>query len=367
MVGPELFMWIYLLLPVAVISFLYSRRPKVTPRYSMLVSPAFVALAAVSVSRLGRWSRQRVDRGKVGWASLIAGSVGALALATASFADYNLYFDPSLRKPDFRGAVRYVCQNRAWDEAIVLVSGHMFPIFDYYCPESDRYLIPDDPVLRLDNQVRLDVVDHLQQVVEGKSAVWLLLWQDDVIDPQDIVAGLLLSQGRELPVPALFHDVRIRHIELSTDAHFAWESWLSFPVGAHWEGGIELLDARINKKWFRRGDPIQLTLYWRTDRRVERSYTVFVHVERDGERTQHDGWPANGARPTISWRPGEIIEDRHLIEIPYWLPAGVYPVSVGLYDHGATGAPRLPVIDADSVAMADHIVLGSIRLLPGVP
>jgi hypothetical protein len=42
--------------------------------------------------------------------------------------------------------------------------------------------------------------------------------------------------------------------------------------------------------------------------------------------------PQNGARPTWSWQPGEIITDEIALKIPADLPAGQYRLTAGLYD-----------------------------------
>ncbi|MBC7261500.1 MAG: hypothetical protein H5T63_05760, partial [Chloroflexi bacterium] len=276
--------------------------------------------------------------------------------------DYNLFFNPAMRRPDFRAAVSYIREHRAPDEAILLISGHMFPVFDYYCPGCARYPIPDDPLLRVDHMLTLQVIDQLQLIMAGKRGAWLLLWQDHVVDPQHIIANLLLSQGTELPVPA-FHGVAVRHFRLALDAEFVWRSDVSLPANFHWQGGITLREARVNALQFRHGDTLQLTLYWSTDKPIAESYIVFAHVAHGETHTQHDGIPANGTRPTNTWRPGEIIEDRHMIEIPYWLPPGEYELQLGFYRFTPEGLPRLPVVDERGNVVGSEVILSPVRVL----
>ena len=363
-VQPLSFLWLYLLLPVGLIAFLYSRKPRVSPRHSMLVSPPFLLLISTAIVAL--WSRGSIRRRELSalLAHCLAVGAACFVLATTSYADYSLFFAPGLRKPDFRGAVRCVCQECKTNEAIVLISGHMFPIFDYYCPGRERYPIPDDPVLRVDDMVSLNVMEKLQQITAGKAGVWLVLWQDNVVDPQHIVPDLLLRQGTEVLVPRSFYGIGLRHIQLSPGARFVWESAVRFPVNARWERGITLLEARVNKQAFHHGEDVQLTLYWRTDTAVPESYTVFAHVQHGEARTQHDGLPVSGARPTNTWRPGEVIEDRHLIEIPSWLPPGEYDLQVGLYNLAAEGLPRLGVIDEAGREIDTRVILGTLHVLP---
>lgn len=366
---PVSFIWLYLWLPAVAIAFLYARKPKMTPRYSMLVSPAFLLLIAATVAML--WRRgARASQPRSGlrhWlekALLLTGILaGAFLLGTAVRADQRIFFAPELRRADFRGAVGYVCQQASADEAIVLVAGHMFPIFDYYCPGHERYPIPDDPVLRVEHMVTLKVLDDLQRITASKSGVWLLLWQDDVIDPNRLVPNILLTQGDELPLPTSFHDVGLKHIRLRPEARFVWEESIVIPSGERWQRGIVLLEARLNRLEFRHGDTAQVTLFWRADAPIPESYTVFVHIQREEARTQHDGMPANNSRPTYTWRPGEVIEDRHMVEIPSWLPPGEYALMVGLYNPALPNAWRLSVLDEMGNEKNSFLTLASLRIL----
>jgi len=116
------------------------------------------------------------------------------------------------------------------------------------------------------------------------------------------------------------------------------------------------------------GGTVHLTLYWQAREPVTRRYKVFTHVlgsvynaERDGFLWgQQDNEPATGARPTSTWRAGEVIVDAYTIPLDGHAPAGQYTVEVGLYDPATL--ERLPVLDAHGQAVADHIVLDPITV-----
>ncbi len=98
------------------------------------------------------------------------------------------------------------------------------------------------------------------------------------------------------------------------------------------------------------GGTLSLTLRWQTSTPIETPYTVFVRL-LDAARNpvaQSDAVPDGGARPTMRWRPGETIEDRHLLVLPDDLAAGPYQLVVGLYD-SRTGE-RLFASDGQVVA-----------------
>ncbi len=77
-----------------------------------------------------------------------------------------------------------------------------------------------------------------------------------------------------------------------------------------------------------------LPLVWRAEAETATSYHVFVHlVDESGNiLAQADGVPANWARPTTGWLPGEYVVDTHALTIPADLPPGPLSIRVGLYD-----------------------------------
>jgi hypothetical protein len=101
----------------------------------------------------------------------------------------------------------------------------------------------------------------------------------------------------------------------------------------------------------RHGATVRLTLDWQGLRPMETDYTVFVHVvDQDGTIwAQRDSMPVDGERPTSSWQPGELIEDRYELMIDVDGPREGYAVEVGLYDQ-STGM-RVPLADGATVVI----------------
>ncbi len=77
-----------------------------------------------------------------------------------------------------------------------------------------------------------------------------------------------------------------------------------------------------------------ISLYWRADGFFPSSYRVFVHlVDASGQIiAQSDGEPANWARPTTGWLPGEYILDTHTLLLPDGSPPLPLTLRIGLYD-----------------------------------
>ncbi len=102
---------------------------------------------------------------------------------------------------------------------------------------------------------------------------------------------------------------------------------------------ITLLGFGLNQDHFVVGDTLAVTLYWQARVATQASYAVFLHLQDENDRllVQSDALPVNGTRPTTSWKPDEVIEDRHEIKLPNSLAPGKYKLIVGLYDPNTGG------------------------------
>ncbi len=101
------------------------------------------------------------------------------------------------------------------------------------------------------------------------------------------------------------------------------------PLGS-WENGIQLMGSSTAEN----NGNLDLILYWQTDRALDDSYKVYVHL-KDNETgdvvAQSDAIPRNWSYPTTDWQPGEIVRD--IISVPLaGVPQGSYEVVIGLYD-----------------------------------
>jgi hypothetical protein len=89
---------------------------------------------------------------------------------------------------------------------------------------------------------------------------------------------------------------------------------------------------------------LDLTLYWESDAPARSDYVVLVEIiGPSGARDAYkERAPVDGARPTTSWRTGEIIIDRYRLALSGQGHAGFYRVWVGMLDPDG-GMQRLPV------------------------
>ena len=128
--------------------------------------------------------------------------------------------------------------------------------------------------------------------------------------------------------------------------------WLYFgdvAVDLRFGPHIALMSATLPQAGkYQPGGVVELSLLWRADERLERSYTVALFIA-DAESGQpiaqgNDSAPQAGFAPTNEWQPGLPVWDNRAIGLPLDAKPGSYQIWVIVYDRdGATGEiQRLP-------------------------
>lgn len=112
----------------------------------------------------------------------------------------------------------------------------------------------------------------------------------------------------------------------------------------------------------RASDTLNVSLYWQSVAKIEKDYTIFVHlVDSQGNlRAQRDAPPRAGTYPTSVWDVGEVVRDEYTFALGD-LPVGEYYIRIGLYEYPSL--ERLSVGDREGNRIGDSIVLESVRLL----
>lgn len=99
-------------------------------------------------------------------------------------------------------------------------------------------------------------------------------------------------------------------------------------------GGLALVGAQLDAQRVRPGQTVTLRLTWRTESALTVDWTTFVQLigpmREDGPVwAQDDRYPAD--TPTSALWPGWVFTSEHRLTIPPDMPAGEYPIVIGLY------------------------------------
>jgi hypothetical protein len=199
-------------------------------------------------------------------------------------------------------------------------------------------------------------VDRIRQEMHPVGRVW--------VDGRPV----LEAYGRQSVESVIDYDVA--ELERAFDAAATPDVWLwalkdptpQHPVDARLGERVRLLGFDIASQ-VAPGDVLPLNLYWQAESPFDRDYSVFTHVEVEGEHIwgQSDGPPACGSLPTTAWPLGEVIVDGRALSIDPATPPGEYPLWAGLYDP-LTGE-RMRVSGADANARGDTVYLGTVRVV----
>ncbi|MGB8647057.1 MAG: glycosyltransferase family 39 protein [Anaerolineae bacterium] len=355
---------LYLVVPLALLLFLFYRNPKFNARYLMLASPGLMLLLGAGLASLWALLRARNKLGRVIVAVVLAAGAVTL-LGTAVYADDNAYFDPAFTKADFRGVAQYIASNAGNDEAVVLTSGHLFPAFDYYYPSANlpELRLPDDPTLNTDHVLGYPTADALNRGLAGKRGVWLVQWQDEVVDPNGVVPLLLSSRGTEQKVDASFWQVKLRHWSLPADAHFSNQPEVTVKRTANFKNKAQLLGlATPNPTPADQG--ASFNLYWQALDTFADDYQVALRiVDAQGNIWgRQDRRPAGYTYPTTRWNKGENLFGAYTVPLLPGAPAGDYFVTVTFFT--AADQTGLDVLAANGAPVGKSFKLGPVKVLP---
>jgi hypothetical protein len=116
------------------------------------------------------------------------------------------------------------------------------------------------------------------------------------------------------------------------------------------------------------GDSLDLTLYWRGLRKLDKDYKVFANILDRATLTKYaasDGMPVNWQAPTTTWEAGTIIKDMHILTVDPNAPPGIYETEIGVYAQADDGSiQRLRIVTADGGMANDSMDLTRVRILP---
>lgn len=114
-------------------------------------------------------------------------------------------------------------------------------------------------------------------------------------------------------------------------------------VKVKFERGLEIIGSEMEEEATERHEAF-ITTWWRVSGPMEPDVLFFLHVGNEEDyQTNLDHPPGDWMFPADRWRPGDIIEDRVLFQLPVSMKPGTYRVYIGVYRR-STGE-RFAILD----------------------
>ena len=121
---------------------------------------------------------------------------------------------------------------------------------------------------------------------------------------------------------------------------------------------VALLGYDVQRNLPTQGEPLAIKLYWQALAPLDRDWHVVVRLDSlvDGRTFVASEKEQPGGIPSSHWHPALYVEDRHVLELPWTLPAVRYALRVSVYD--PTTGETLPGPDGSgAVTLQDVQVL----------
>jgi 4-amino-4-deoxy-L-arabinose transferase-like glycosyltransferase len=326
---------LWFIIPVIGVVTLATFAPKFNARYVLISAPGLILLWSVSIcTLLTPLSRQAspARRGRL-WAYALLLCI----MASSAVANFNWFFNNAFAKAQWRQMVEFLRPRLAPDEGVILVSGHAWPVWDYYAPDLPALRLPGIDVLDVDEVLTFEnTAAPLRTLVERYPGAWLALWQEEVVDPNDVVPVQLELSGREKGSSALFNQLTLRRFSRLRSSRIADQPPIQRPLAASFGDRLTLNGLRS----LGNGD---LLFFWQKKTSlpggsaVEDDYHMKVEVfDADGQQVASppDRRLAGYNYPSFRWQPGDVVMGR--IPAQEWLGAepqpGRYTVRLTVYD-----------------------------------
>ncbi|MCX7938585.1 MAG: glycosyltransferase family 39 protein [Thermoflexales bacterium] len=328
----------------------YPHRSVFHPRYLIFVLPALCVLLGSAWAISQRWTRAFA-------------AAAATALLSALWLPTLLGYlsGHTLQRDNVRQATHHVVEALQPGD-LVIMSRDNFAV-RYYWQRTVRAIFGEAAPAWTSALVALP--HGLHGVLHDESTVltqlnrWqpqrvrLMLWQDDVVDPQRLIESTLWANGFELG-EYNFAQIRLPLYRIER------RPLVSIPFAQRKARFGECL--ALERAWMRPravvGDWFYVVLEWSLSCTPQLDYKVFVHA-RDAAGMVHfqsDRLPLNALLPMQRWELRQAYRDAHAMVVPIETPPGRYAVFIGAYDPHS--GQRLT-----SANGSDSLLVGSVEVI----
>lgn len=261
------------------------------------------------------------------------------------------FFNPAFSKDQWRQITEFLRPRLAEDETVILVSGHAWPVWNYYAPDLPVVRLPALDILDVDAVLDFPTTGAVlrRAFAEGSGlrGAWLVTWQADIVDPNEVVPVQLELSGREKGQSATFHGLGLRRFTGFREHRFVVEPPIDVATDLIFGNQVAL-------RGYKAMDNGDLLLFWErlpfAEGPAPDLHMVLVTTTAEGApvATTPERRLAGYSYPFARWHAGEIVASH--LPARTWLGAaeptpGAYRFTLRIFDMNDPTASLLPLAD----------------------
>jgi uncharacterized membrane protein len=332
-----LFLLLWLILPILLILILSYQSPKFNSRYTLLAWPPFALCLAYLLAQFRPSKSTPFLPCPTHYAIrftfyVLRFTFYVFILSTIFYSLTNWFTDPRFSKDDFRALAQFVRERKTKNETVLLSSGHLFPVWAYYYGWTGWTPLPW--MLRLDvhRVTDLSIAANIAEAIEEQRGVWLVTWQDEVIDPNGVVPFWLDLIGRRPVDAGDFWGVGLEHWRLDpAKIALLRSNPIKWPTTINFANQLELVG-------YTQLDDTELALFWRPRQPLPDDLILTLDLTDadnfDWARKSSIGRPGAYLYPPSRWPVNQTIMTRHRLNWQIGTPPGLYTAEISLGQAG---------------------------------
>ena len=157
---------LWFLAPLIAVLALAVNVPKFNARYVLVALPGLLLIWSGGLAFRSATPASPV-RNRFDFQRMISSILAAVLLLGFVYADAGWFLNPAFTKDQWREVAAFMRERLRDDEAVILVSGHAWPVWDYYVPDVPVVRLPDLEILDVD--AVLDFADDRTDLCRRRS------------------------------------------------------------------------------------------------------------------------------------------------------------------------------------------------------